>query len=119
MTMLRMFAKAQPVAYQAMRIVFGVLFAFHGAQKLLGVFGGQQVSLASQLGAAGIIELVGGLLVAAGIAVTPVAFLCSGEMAFAYFRAHFPRGVVPIQNGGELAVLYCFAFLYISTRGRR
>jgi putative oxidoreductase len=119
MKMLRFFSKAQPLAYQLMRIVVGVLFAFHGAQKVLGLFGGQRVALASQFGAAGIIELVGGLLVAAGVAVTPVAFICSGEMAVAYFQAHFPRGMVPIQNQGELSVLYCFAFLYISTRGAR
>jgi putative oxidoreductase len=117
--MLRFFAKAQPLAYQAMRIVIGVLFAFHGAQKLFGLFGMSRVPLISQLGAAGIIELVGGLLVAAGVAVTPVAFICSGEMAFAYVKAHYPKGMFPIANGGELAVLYCFVFLYISTRGRR
>jgi putative oxidoreductase len=117
--MLRFFAKAQPLAYQLMRIVVGVLFAFHGAQKLFGLFGMQRMPLASQFGVAGIIELVGGLLVAAGVAVTPVAFICSGEMAAAYFKSHFPKGMLPIQNQGELAVLYCFVFLYISTRGRR
>ena len=96
-----------------------MLFAFHGAQKLFGLFGMQRMPLMSQFGAAGVIELVGGLLIAAGVAVTPVAFVCSGEMAVAYFRSHFPKGMVPISNGGELAVLYCFVFLYISTRGRR
>jgi len=117
--MLKLFAKAQPWTYQLMRIVFGLLFAFHGAQKLFGVFGMSRMPLTSRLGAAGVIELVGGLLVSAGIAVTPVAFICSGEMAVAYFRAHFPKGMLPIQNGGEPAVLFCFAFLYISTRGRK
>ena len=116
--LLRFFAKAQPLAYQLMRIIAGVLFAFHGAQKLFGLFGMQRMPLMSQFGAAGVIELVGGLLVAAGVAVTPVAFVCSGEMAVAYFRIHFPKGMVPISNGGEFAVLYCFVFLYISTRGR-
>jgi putative oxidoreductase len=119
MAMLKVFSKAQPWAYQLMRIVVGLLFAFHGAQKLFGLFGGQRVALASQLGAAGIIELFGGLLIAAGVAVTPAAFICSGEMAFAYFQAHAPRGALPIQNAGELAVLYCFVFLYISSRGRK
>ena len=118
MTMLRFFSKAQPLAYQVMRIVVGVLFAFHGAQKF-GLLGGQRVPLASQFGAAAVIELFGGLLVAVGVAVTPVAFICSGEMAVAYFLSHFPKGMLPIQNGGELAALYCFAFLYISTRGRK
>ena len=117
--MLRFFAKAEPLAYQLMRIVAGLLFAFHGAQKLFGLFGMQRMPLISQFGAAGIIELTGGLLIAAGVAVTPVAFICSGEMAVAYFRSHYPKGMVPISNGGELAVLYCFVFLYISTRGRR
>ena len=116
--MQRVLAKAQPWAYLAMRIVVGVLFAFHGAQKF-GLLGGNRVPLVSQVGAAGVIELVGGLLVAAGVAVSPVAFLCSGEMAAAYFLAHAPKGLLPLQNGGELAVLYCFVFLYIAMRGRR
>ena len=114
----KLLARAEPLTYQLLRIVVGLLFAFHGAQKLFGLFGGQRVALISQFGAAGVIELVGGLLIAAGVAVSPIAFICSGEMAFAYFQAHFPRGLVPIQNGGEFAVLYCFTFLYIAARGR-
>ena len=102
-----------------MRIVVGLLVACHGAQKLFGVFGVQRVPLVSPFGAAGIIELFGGLLVAAGVAVAPVAFVCSGEMAVVYLRMHYPKGLWPIQNGGELAVLYCFVFLYISVRGKR
>jgi len=116
--MLKTLAKAQPWTYQAMRIVAGVLFACHGLQKF-GLLGGRQVPLLSQFGAAGIIEVVGGLMIAIGVAVTPVAFICSGEMAVAYFQAHAPRGPVPIQNGGELPVLYCFVFLYVCTRGRK
>jgi putative oxidoreductase len=116
--MLRFFSKAQPLAYHLMRMVVGLLFAFHGAQKLFGILGFQRVPLFSRLFAAGIIELFGGLLVAAGVAVTPIAFICSGEMAVAYFQQHFPKGLWPIQNQGELTVLYCFTFLYISTRGR-
>jgi putative oxidoreductase len=114
----KLLVRAQPWTYQALRIVAGLLFAFHGAQKF-GFFGGRRVALASQFGAAAIIELVGGLLIAAGVAVSPVAFICSGEMAVAYFQAHAPRGFWPIQNGGELPVLYCFVFLYISVRGRK
>jgi putative oxidoreductase len=68
-------------------------------------------------GAAGFIELVGGVLIAVGLFTSPVAFIASGEMAFAYFIAHQPKGTWPIQNAGELAVLYCFVFLYIATRG--
>jgi putative oxidoreductase len=116
--MRRFLVRAQPWTYQAMRIVAGLLFAFHGAQKF-GLFGGRRVALVSQFGAAAIIELLGGLLIAAGVAVSPVALICSGQMAVAYFQAHAPRGFWPIQNGGELAVLYCFVFLYISTRGRK
>ena len=117
--MKRLLASAQPWAYQLLRIVAGLLFAFHGAQKLFGILGGQRVALVSQFGLAGIIEFFGGLLIAAGVAVSPVAFLCSGEMAAAYFQAHFPRAAWPAQNGGEPAVLFCFVFLYICTRGRK
>lgn len=106
-----------PQLYALLRIVAGVLFAFHGAQKLLGLFGGQQVTLMSTLGLAGLIELVGGLMIAAGAFTSLAALVASGEMAYAYFTAHLPRGAVPIQNGGELAALYCFLFLYISARG--
>ena len=106
-----------PQIYALLRMVSGLLFAFHGAQKLLGLFGGNQVSITSQLGLAGVIELVGGLMIAAGVFASFVAFIASGEMAVAYFQAHAPRGLWPIQNGGELAVLYCVLFLYIAARG--
>ena len=106
-----------PYAYAAMRIMVGLLFACHGAQKLFGVLGGQQVVLASQFGLAGIIEFVGGLMIAAGLLTGTAAFIASGEMAYAYFTQHMPRRGFPIQNGGELAVLYCFVFLYIASRG--
>ena len=112
--------KLEPYFYAVMRIVVGFLFAFHGLQKLFGMFGGiggRAVPLATQMGAAGVIETVGGLLIMIGLWAAPVAFICSGEMAFAYFQAHFPKGRWPIQNGGELAVLYCFVFLYIAARG--
>jgi len=106
-----------PQIYALLRIVAGLLFAQHGAQKLFGVLGGQQVSITSQFGLAGVIELVGGLMIAAGVLTSLVAFIASGEMAVAYFQAHAPRGLWPVQNGGELAVLYCFIFLYIAARG--
>ena len=112
--MLGLFA---PQFYALLRIVAGVLFAFHGAQKLLGPFGGQQLPLMSQFGLAGVIEFVGGLMIAVGFYTSVAAFVASGEMAFAYFQAHAPKAAVPIQNGGEVAVLYCFLFLYISARG--
>lgn len=104
-------------AYATLRFVAGFLFLFHGLQKLFGMFGGRQVALASVPGVAGLIELVGGLLIAVGLFTTPVAFLCSGEMAVAYFMAHQPQGALPIMNRGELAALYCFVFLFVSMRG--
>jgi putative oxidoreductase len=113
----RVLGRFAPQLYAIMRIVVGLLFACHGAQKLFGVLGGQQVQLASQFGLAGAIELVGGVMIAIGFLTGTVAFIASGEMAFAYFTAHMPRGGLPIQNGGELSVLYCFVFLYIAARG--
>jgi putative oxidoreductase len=108
--------------YAVVRIVAGLLFACHGAQKLFGVMGGidgrgATAPLMSMFGVAGIIELVGGLLIAVGLLTGWAAFVASGEMAGAYFMAHAPRGFWPIQNTGELAVLYCFIFLYIASRG--
>jgi putative oxidoreductase len=103
--------------YALLRIIAGLLFAAHGAQKLFGWLGGESVPLASLMGAAGAIEFFGGLCVALGLFAGPLAFLCSGEMAVAYFMAHQPKGALPIQNQGELAVLYAFVFLYIATRG--
>jgi putative oxidoreductase len=112
-----------PYLYVLLRIIAGLLLACHGAQKLFGVFGGvggppgATVALLSLMGLAGIIELVGGLLIAFGVLTSPTAFIASGEMASAYFLGHFPRGFWPIQNGGELAVLNCFLFLYIAAHG--
>jgi putative oxidoreductase len=106
----------EPYAYALLRIVAGLLFAFHGLQKF-GLLGGQMVPLASKFGAAAVIETVGGVLVLIGLGTSPVALLCSGEMAYAYFTQHQPRGTWPIQNGGELAALYAFIFLFIATRG--
>lgn len=103
--------------YAAMRIVTGLLFACHGMQKLFGMLGGASQVSHPKLLAAGIIEFVGGGLVAIGLWTGYAAFLASGEMAAAYFMAHVPRGFWPILNEGELAVLYCFVFLYIASRG--
>ena len=113
----RVLGRFAPQLYALLRMVAGLLFACHGAQKLFGVLGGNQVQLASLFGAAGVIEFVGGLLIAIGFLTGTVAFVAAGEMAYAYFTAHMPRGGAPIQNGGELAVLYCFIFLYIASRG--
>ena len=107
-----------PYVYVLLRVVAGLSFAQHGAQKLFGLLGARQaVDPFSQMGFAGIIEFVGGIMVAIGLYTTPMAFLASGEMAYAYFTAHAPKGFWPIQNGGEPAVLYCFVFLYLSVIG--
>jgi putative oxidoreductase len=105
------------VAYFLMRVIVGLAFAQHGAQKLFGLLGGKTVPLASQAGVAGVIELVAGLLIAFGLFATWAALIASGEMAVAYFQVHVPQAIWPIQNRGELAVLYCFVFLYIAARG--
>jgi putative oxidoreductase len=104
-------------AYAALRIVTGLLFMFHGLQKLFGMYGGQVVPTGSLPWVAGAIELAGGILVLIGLFTSIVAFVCSGEMAVAYFMVHQPQGTWPIQNQGELAALYCFVFLYMAARG--
>ena len=108
---------ATRVSYALMRFAVGANFACHGAQKLFGVLGAQR-ELGDPLGlAAGIIEFFGGLLVSAGLLTRAAAFIASGEMAVAYFKAHAVRGFWPIVNGGEKAVVYCFVFLFIAAYG--
>ena len=104
-------------SYAILRIAAGLLFAFHGAQKLFGMFDGTARPLVSLMGLAGIIEFAGGILVMIGLLAGLVAFVASGQMAFAYFLAHAARGGWPIQNEGELAALFCFVFLFIAARG--
>jgi len=102
----------------AMRIVFGLMFMQHGAQKLFAVFGREEpVQLVSQMGLAATLELFGGALIVLGLMTRPVALVLSGQMAWAYFQSHAPRGWVPIVNRGELAVLYSWAFLFIAANG--
>lgn len=109
--------KFQDVSLSLLRIVAGLLFWQHGAQKLLGWLGGQQVELMSLMGVAGVLEFFGGLLILVGLFTKPVAFVVSGEMAVAYFMAHQPDGLMPIQNGGEPAALFAFVFLMLSAFG--
>ena len=102
-----------------LRIMAGLLFLQHGTTKYLGFpatqFSG--VPAMSMGGIAGMIEFAGGVLLVIGLFTRPVAFLCSGTMVAAYFIAHFPQGFFPILNGGELAALYCFTFLYLAAAG--
>jgi putative oxidoreductase len=108
---------AEPT-YALLRFAAGLLFACHGAQKLFGALGGEQVTeIASLQGAAGIIELVAGLLVAFGLFASWAGLIASGEMVVAYFIAHAPQGGTPIENGGELALLYAVVFLFVAARG--
>jgi len=102
--------------YAVLRIISGLLFACHGAQKLFGAFGGHATH-EGLMAIAGPIEFVGGLMIAFGLWASIAAFISSGEMAVAYFTAHFPSGPIPIENHGELPVLYCFVFLYIAAVG--
>lgn len=104
-------------AYAALRVVTGLLFLFHGLQKLFGMYGGQVAPMGSLFWVAGVLELAGGLLVMVGLLTPIVAFILSGEMAVAYFKVHLPQAFWPIENQGELAALYCFIFLFIATRG--
>ncbi|MBO0661480.1 DoxX family protein [Jiella sp. MQZ9-1] len=109
----------QPYALALLRIVSGLLFMEHGTQKLLSFPGGAHagVPLMSIYGAAGIIELVGGLLIAAGLLTRVVAFICSGEMAFAYWMAHAPQSFFPVNNEGDAAIMFCFIFLFLVFAG--
>ena len=116
--MTKYLGKYSAYLYALLRFISGALLAFHGCQKLFGFPGGREtVPLASRLGVAGVIELVGGLMIALGLRTSYAAFVASGLMAFAYFIAHSPRGFLPIVNGGELAVVYCFLFLYFAAQG--
>ena len=101
------------------RVLVGLLFAQHGAQKLLGLFGGKPVQLLSLMGAAGTIELIGGLLIAVGLFTRLVALIAGIEMITAYFMAHAKSGLIPIQNKGELALLFLAAFLVLKVYGAK
>ena len=105
-------------SYALLRIVTGFLLLWHGAQKLLSIPTPPPPQLPSfVIAIAGPIELIGGTLVMIGLFTGWAAFLCSGLMAFAYWMGHGTNAPLPIQNMGELAALYCFVFLYISTQG--
>ena len=102
--------------YALMRIVFGLLFFIFGLQKF-GLLGGQAVPTMAMIGGAKIIETVCGFLIMVGLFTRPAAFLASGEMAVAYFYIHQPLAAIPPTNMGERAVMFCFAWLYVATKG--
>jgi len=108
--------KYSNLLFTLLRIVAGLLFACHGAQKLFGFLGAERAGEPLMI-LAGVIEFGGGLLIAFGLLTSITAFLASGEMAFAYFMVHAPQGPWPIANHGELPALYSFLFLYIAARG--
>lgn len=109
-------------AHGALRVVTGFLFLQHGFPKLIGALPGSgqpadPVPLGSLLGLSGVLEVFGGLLIVLGLFTRPVAFVLAGEMAVAYFMRHAPQGFWPGVNRGELAVLYCFVFLFLAAEG--
>ncbi len=118
---MKQFEKFSNDAYALLRITAGLMFSFHGMQKVLGVLSEFRPPVGSQMWIGGVIELVGGLMILFGFQTRLAAFLSSGTMAVAYFQFHskFQGGtaILPAINKGELAVLYCFVFLYIACRG--
>ena len=106
-----------PHVRSIIRIILGLTFSCHGCQKILGLLGGMKQPMFSLGWFAGMLELVGGILIIVGLGTRVTAFILSGEMAVAYFHTHAPRGFWPIKNGGELAVVYCFVFLYLAAAG--
>lgn len=120
MTMDQMFSKLQPVALSLFRFITGLLLFQFGVAKILKFPPGtmfEKVELFSLIGAAGALELVLGGLLMIGLFSRIVAFILAGEMAFAYFIGHFPKGFYPLLNNGSLAIAFCFACLYLATSG--
>ncbi|MDW5329255.1 DoxX family protein [Plantactinospora sp. KLBMP9567] len=116
-------ARVTDVVTTLFRIVLGLLFALHGAASLFGIFGGNRGSgEAIAIGTwpgwyAALIQLVGGLLVLVGLSTRAAAIICSGSMAYAYFVVHQPDGLLPLNNGGETAALFCWSFLLVAALG--
>ena len=115
--MQRFLGSRADLIYSLLRFFSGTMFACHGAQKLFGVLGGHPMLSDPEMLAAGVIEFFGGVLIAIGLQASIAGFVASGQMAVAYFQAHAPKGFWPIENHGELAVVYCFLFLYVGARG--
>ncbi len=118
MSVFEKLSRYQPYALAALRIIAALLFIEHGTQKLFGFPPAQmEGSLPPLLLAAALLELVGGILILVGLFTRPVAFILSGQMAFAYFMAHAPKSFFPAVNGGDAAILFCFVFLFLVTAG--
>ncbi|HET9036598.1 MAG TPA: DoxX family protein [Myxococcaceae bacterium] len=121
--MMRFLARLEPLAYDLLRLFSGAMFSVHGMQKLFGILTSKAGPAPfSQAWIGGVIELLCGVLIALGLFTRPAAFLASGTMAVAYFQFHHAWKLgggewVPVVNRGETAVLYCFVFLFIATRG--
>ncbi len=107
----------QPFALSLMRLIVGFTFWLHGLQKLFGMFGAHRAEMWTLAWTGGVLEGIGGLLILLGLGTRLTAFVLCGEMAVAYFMQHAPGGFLPIVNHGELAVLYCFVFLYLFAAG--
>jgi putative oxidoreductase len=114
-----LYAQWSPRILSVLRIMIGLLFLEHGSQKILGfpVSPNPGPALVSLQGLQGVIELVGGVLIVIGLFTRPVAFVLCGDMAVAYFMSHAPKSFFPMLNGGDAAILYCFAFLYLVFAG--
>lgn len=114
-------ARRAPYALALLRIVSGLIFLEHGTQKFFsfpdGDFAGSGWALNNPAAFAGLVEIVGGVLITIGLFTRPAAFIASGTMAVAYWMAHFPQDVFPVNNGGDAAILYCFVFLYLLFAG--
>ncbi|MEO5761850.1 MAG: DoxX family protein [Vicinamibacteria bacterium] len=113
---------AVALSFLLLRIMAGLLFCFAGTTKVFGWFGGippagEPAPIMSQLWIGGLLQVFGGLLITLGLFTRPMAFILSGEMAVVYFQFHSPHGFLPIQNHGEVAVLFCFLFLYLAAHG--
>jgi putative oxidoreductase len=117
--MIERLASWAPQLLSVLRIMTGVLFLEHGTQKLLGFPPSEHAApaLFSLIGVQGVLELVGGFLILIGLFTRPVAFILAGDMAVAYFMAHAPKSFFPTLNGGQLAILFCFVFLYLVFSG--
>jgi putative oxidoreductase len=114
-------ARRSPYALALLRIMSGLIFLEHGTQKFLGFPAGEAAgsgwALNNPAAFAGIVELVAGILITIGLFTRPAAFVASGTMAVAYWMAHAPQNAFPVNNGGDAAILYCFAFLYVMFAG--